>query len=219
MPIEFSCGQCSAKFRVPDVLAGKKVRCPKCQSAERVPTPTPAPEARAQGDDDFWSQKPGQSSSKSLGDVLGAASTSPSASAPTAKRKEKAESLNPSEVRYRISTPATVLFVFAILVTALNAVGVVLWTLQLMFAPPANMNIYSIMFSMFMGAISVCLTAATLKGVNSFRNVDELSWAWTGLVLAMTPFGTSICCVFTIPFAIWGIVLLSDKRISAHFRA
>jgi predicted Zn finger-like uncharacterized protein len=41
MPLEISCPSCSAKFRVPDSAAGKKIRCPKCKGAIDVPATEP----------------------------------------------------------------------------------------------------------------------------------------------------------------------------------
>lgn len=37
MSIGFSCAQCGAKLSVSDALAGKRVRCPKCQAVAAVP--------------------------------------------------------------------------------------------------------------------------------------------------------------------------------------
>lgn len=53
MPIKFKCSGCSAVLQVKDELAGKKGRCPKCQSVIVVPTPSaegagaPAPQPSA----------------------------------------------------------------------------------------------------------------------------------------------------------------------------
>ena len=37
MPIEFNCGQCGQRLRVPDTSAGKKAKCPKCEQVLNVP--------------------------------------------------------------------------------------------------------------------------------------------------------------------------------------
>ncbi|TWT38548.1 MJ0042-type zinc finger domain-containing protein [Blastopirellula retiformator] len=203
MPIEFACSQCSTKFRVPDPLAGKMVRCPKCQSAERVPQPAakpaPEPELRLRETNNGpWREEP-------LPAVAAAAVPPP-------------ESLSLVEVRHRISTPGTALFFVAILAMTVNTVSVVVWTLQLMFAPPANLTAVGAAFSMLFGGLTVGVTAVMMKGLIHFRTLHNRVWAWIGLVLAMTPCGASLFCVLGIPFAIWGIVLLADRRISSHFR-
>jgi hypothetical protein len=42
MPIKFKCGSCQHVLTVPDNLAGKQGKCPKCQTALRVPVPKAA---------------------------------------------------------------------------------------------------------------------------------------------------------------------------------
>jgi predicted Zn finger-like uncharacterized protein len=42
MPLTVQCSGCSRQFRVPDETAGKKVKCPKCQTVFIVPTPAAA---------------------------------------------------------------------------------------------------------------------------------------------------------------------------------
>ena len=37
MPIEISCNSCSKRLRVPENAAGKRVKCPKCQTILSVP--------------------------------------------------------------------------------------------------------------------------------------------------------------------------------------
>jgi predicted Zn finger-like uncharacterized protein len=55
MPISMTCPKCSGKLRVPDDLAGKKVKCPKCATVLPVAAPEGAaitkekPPARSEG--------------------------------------------------------------------------------------------------------------------------------------------------------------------------
>ena len=37
MPIRFACADCGARIKVPDGSEGRKVRCPKCETSQRVP--------------------------------------------------------------------------------------------------------------------------------------------------------------------------------------
>ena len=37
MPIEFKCSSCQVTIRVPDVYAGKKAHCPKCNARVKIP--------------------------------------------------------------------------------------------------------------------------------------------------------------------------------------
>ncbi|MFI4874497.1 MAG: MJ0042-type zinc finger domain-containing protein [Blastopirellula sp. JB062] len=223
MPILFSCTTCGAKFRVSDTMAGKKVRCPKCQSVEQVPVDDEPVGDSIQGkEDDFWNQTAGtasSSSSKLDGLLQGDFSDLSASSGSVARRPDEPRSITSREARDRVFLPGTVLLVFSVLVTVLNAVGIVITILRIMIAPPPGMNGNMMLTMIVVAAATILLTTSTLKGVNSFRNVDEIGWAWTGLILAMTPLGTAFCCVITLPFAIWGIVLLCDRRISEHFRS
>jgi hypothetical protein len=48
MPIEVNCSGCQRTFRVPDKVAGKKIKCPKCANILQVPAPAPStPNANA----------------------------------------------------------------------------------------------------------------------------------------------------------------------------
>lgn len=39
MPVQIACGECGARLKVKEDMAGKRVRCPKCGDAVRVPKP------------------------------------------------------------------------------------------------------------------------------------------------------------------------------------
>ena len=41
MTIHFQCGQCGAKVKGPEQMAGKEARCPRCNNPLRVPVPKP----------------------------------------------------------------------------------------------------------------------------------------------------------------------------------
>jgi TM2 domain-containing membrane protein YozV/phage FluMu protein Com len=54
MPIEFRCHQCNKKLRVADTHAGKRAKCPSCQTILNVPQPEPV----AEEDDEFELEDP-----------------------------------------------------------------------------------------------------------------------------------------------------------------
>src|SRR5690554_3059279 len=43
MPAPFKCQKCGFKTKVKDQLAGKRIKCPKCQTVGQVAAPAPAP--------------------------------------------------------------------------------------------------------------------------------------------------------------------------------
>lgn len=47
--IQFWCGQCGAKLRVPETHAGKKAHCPRCKGALRVPQAPTSPTVEPRG--------------------------------------------------------------------------------------------------------------------------------------------------------------------------
>ena len=47
MPVELSCAGCSKTLRVPEQHAGKKAKCPKCQTINVVPSASEVPAANA----------------------------------------------------------------------------------------------------------------------------------------------------------------------------
>ncbi len=54
MPITFACTKCDHKLRVPDNVAGKRVKCPKCKEVLRVPD---GPEETGPATEDTWHVK------------------------------------------------------------------------------------------------------------------------------------------------------------------
>lgn len=68
------------------------------------------------------------------------------------------------------------------------------------------------------GMLSIIMTVVALLGLNSARKVENIGLAWTGLILAALPCTTSACCIFSLPFAIWGMVVLADADVKKAFR-
>ena len=47
MPIKVKCGSCSTRFKAKDELAGRRVKCPKCQKPVVIEAAAPVPVASA----------------------------------------------------------------------------------------------------------------------------------------------------------------------------
>ena len=58
MPIQVQCAGCQKEFRVPDKVAGKKIKCPKCTGVIEVPAGEPAAEPQS-SESDQWHVKTG----------------------------------------------------------------------------------------------------------------------------------------------------------------
>lgn len=212
MAIEFSCGSCSAKFRIPDTMAGKKIRCPKCQSVQQVPGNEPEIEygikTEAKGEDDFWSQVPDSSQMPAANPY-----DSP---APAAARPQR-QSLTEYDARSRVAIPATAIYFLSMGGLGLSILFGIFFALRWIFAlddvPTQNRIIILIA-----GFVGLSLNYVTSQGANNMRALHDRGSVWRTLILALLPCGTSCFWPLAIPFAIWGIVLMCDRRISGHFR-
>ncbi|MCC9606640.1 zinc-ribbon domain-containing protein [Blastopirellula sp. JC732] len=232
MPITFQCKSCSAKFRVDEKMAGKKVRCPKCQTVGEIPAaepelllpdpepelplPDPEPEIdyqmKSNVDDDFWSQTAG---AMPMPAAAPAPSTSTSSSGNSGRQ---GNGLSEKDARRRVVFPATVLCAFALLGIVLGGLGLVAMVLLLIGGAnrlPPDQLITNLIVTVLVFAGSI----GTYRGANALRNLrGSAGSVWFALIVGMTPFGTYVCCPLAIPFAIWGIALMCDKRIASRFR-
>lgn len=72
--------------------------------------------------------------------------------------------------------------------------------------------------------IAVCIFAALANVFNvvaAIQMVRVRTWglALAGCIVAAIPLTSSACCVLTLPFSIWGIVMLVKPEIKAAFKA
>jgi len=204
MAIEFSCGNCSAKFRVVEKMAGKKIRCPKCQTIEQVPGGQPEPEEQYEvegGEEDFWSQTAGQTlpSESNLFESPVAVSGTPS--------KKGKRGVSPLQ---RVQIPGMVLLTMTVLGVVMEIAAAIFFI---------SIGEFSMPRFGFGGLLGLACIYYTFTGLLSFVRLDDRYAAQTGLVLAMLPCGTSLLCFIAIPFAIWGMALMNDKQIQASFHS
>jgi hypothetical protein len=71
--------------------------------------------------------------------------------------------------------------------------------------------------------MGVCVFAALANAFNLFAAIQMVrvrTWglAFAGCVVAAIPISTSACCIVTLPFSIWAIVVLLKPEIRAAFR-
>jgi len=213
MAIEFSCRNCSAKFRVAETMAGKKIRCPKCQAIEKVPGGQPGPPPEAEygikgTEEDFWDQV----------SAAGPGNTVNPFDAPAAPpARPKRQGLSERQARGRLIVPATVLYILSMVGLGLSILFLTLGTLAWILAPNAMPTEERV--SKFLVVLLVLgTTYATSQGFANMRNMREPSAVWFALLLSMTPCGTHLFCPVAIPFALWGIVVMCDQRVNSYFR-
>lgn len=228
MPIEFECAVCKHRIRVPDGSEGKRTKCPKCQAIQPVPSPTddefrlkdegdlPPPAAkRPPIDDPFgtFSPQPASSGRPDFSDRP--AREDLSADTPAASPSDPAER---SEAQDKLKTPVTVAL-------ALVGVGVVLMLVSLIFTVaqilgnPAEADMPQLVGQLIGAAIALPLQGLALFGLKHAKNLENYGLAWVGVVLAALPCTTSLCCVLSLPFCVWAMVLLADNTIQRQFDA
>jgi hypothetical protein len=71
--------------------------------------------------------------------------------------------------------------------------------------------------------IGVCVFAALANGFNVFAAIQMVRvrmWglALAGCIVAAIPLTSSACCILTLPFSIWAIVMLVKPEIRAAFQ-
>ena len=71
--------------------------------------------------------------------------------------------------------------------------------------------------------IAVCIFAAVANAFNVFAAIQMVrvrSWglALAGCIVAAIPLTSSACCILTLPFSIWAIVMLVKPEIRAAFK-
>jgi predicted Zn finger-like uncharacterized protein len=96
MPIQVACTSCAGRFRVPDNVAGKKIRCPKCKEVINVPA-TAAADAET---------PTVQAPSKPANTPAASKSTAPAKSAAAKPTSAKPETESPKSVAAQKPAPA-----------------------------------------------------------------------------------------------------------------
>lgn len=236
MPIEFRCTGCGRLLRTADGTTGEQTRCPECEAILRIPPPgritqyDPAP-------------PDGDLESPSLPeDPAGPASESrphPEAAPPRGGRDEENPYQSPrysgtyaggklprSSAEFhayaaaRVSAPATGLAVTGALGLAIHLVGTIRNVLSLPmpgFVPDPDMAMISTELAVFLGVVWILLSVIVIVGAVKMSTLQSYTLAMTAAIVAMIPCVS--CCVLGLPFGIWALVVLADRRVHAAFRS
>jgi DNA-directed RNA polymerase subunit RPC12/RpoP len=71
-------------------------------------------------------------------------------------------------------------------------------------------------FAVVVGALGLFQSAMMILGAVALRRRRRFSLAMAGAVLALLP---NLCCIVTVPFGVWGVVLLGRPDVRAAFAA
>jgi len=230
MPIDFECTVCKHKIRVPDGSEGKHTKCPKCNALLQVPDGSedefqlrepidePAPKP-VSNEEVFGSFKPKPPKSDDLFEDL-----APPKKVETFVDEEDEEDEPPIDeaaqaaALEKMKLPATVAIVFA----GLAIVGSVVIIFMLMGSIVAEAGgaaamswlIAQLVFTTF----SMAMQGLAIYGLRNALTLENYGLAWVGFVIAALPCG-SICFLVSLPFCIWGIILLLDDGVKRQFSA
>jgi hypothetical protein len=248
MSIEFTCPTCQTQIRVDQAAAGKMARCPKCQGICRVPDGSTPPQGQAPvpttaapfapltplGSNDLFggtgalkqpspfaplpSNSPGAASSppskNPFGDVGqgsgGGDPLNPYASPAYVSSPQDLGPLSPEDVRMKLLGPAIGIVIGAIL--CLGYIGLTI--IGMLINEEDRIPVVSIVIGI--GIATLPSLAMLVGSVAMFRGKGP-TLAWTAAIAAVMP--CNPCCLISLGFGIWGIVVLCDPRVTHAMRS
>jgi len=271
MAIEFRCGNCDSRLKVPDDSGGKRVKCPKCESIQTIPgssqpataalakttritpvsapagslssatakskpVPSPAKPVRTQQLPPLESPSPFASLGSFLEDELTAGppakventareapDPNPYASPTTIGRTLDSRQGGGSRFLGALAIPAAFLMI-------LSAIFVVLYTVSVpktitryannrripidrLFEDPRDTGFVAgvIVGSLVIVAVNIAIFCGALCMISGKKH----SLAKTSAIWACVP----LCNIFTLPFGIWALIVLSKDAVKRSFRS
>ncbi|MBW3596325.1 MAG: zinc-ribbon domain-containing protein [Planctomycetes bacterium] len=211
MAIELRCSQCGAALRVPDELAGKPVRCPKCQAVSTAPAPASA------GPPNPFADEPYAAAAASPVNPY-----APPKPAPSSSAHPYAPPMIREAAASKTTGPAIGMMVYAGLGGSLVILNVVVSFMagveNVSFGPPPETEAERIgqTVGVFIGAgVAGALMLAIAIGAYKMMKLESYGLAMTACILSMLP--CSICCPLGLAFGIWGLVVLNDPGVKHWF--
>jgi hypothetical protein len=198
MPITIDCPQCGRQLRLPEHLAGTRVQCPTCEATFLAPEPSAEP-------DDDLAEEPRPRRS---------------AADPAGFGRMSAE-----EARERVSGPATALQVYGwlqvvggFMILALAALLVFMGANNLQPNPNEGpeMVFAGIMYGVG-GLLNFITSTLVLIGARKMARLEGYGLAITAAIIALVPCA-NVCCLLSMPFGIWALIVLADPGVKAAFR-
>lgn len=214
MPIEFACQVCKQTIRVPDGNEGRRTKCPNCSAIQPIPggpaasgdaySAGGAPQQPANPFADSTSSSPSQ---PNLGE-------SPYASPYAAHAGSMAVGFD--EAKQKLAVPAIVCMALVGIMSALSVLSLLMFCVLVVAGEERD----RVGFAMNIGfsALAIFFDIITLVALYKGSQMQSSAMAWAGFILAMIPCTTGVCCIFVMPFSIWGMVALSDAEVQRHFQ-
>jgi len=214
MPIEFNCQGCGTFIRTPDNSAGKKGKCPKCQTIVQIPAAAPAasfPPANPPASNPLGGNM--------AGGVVGFPAATPGN--PYASPTSGYGAVQMAPPSGKVKAPAIALIVASTLsILGYLGYGVLnLAVVQNMRLPAAANEAEAAgqrvgfaigVASPFLGIIP---QAITIWGAISMLKLKSYGVAMTGAIISVIP----CCSCLAIPFGIWALIVLMAPDVKQAF--
>lgn len=221
MPIEFACQVCKQQIRVPDGNEGKRTKCPHCSAVQPIPGgPPPA--------GNVFSDSP---SGSSYGGAPQDASNPYSQTSPSQPQGEANPYASPytsanagrpgpggfEAAQAKLRIPAIVCMSLLGIMLVLMVLGLVMNVIVLA-AGPNQRDPAEVVGNLVGSGIVLIFNVFTLFALYNASQLRTYALAWAGFILALLPCSSGLCCIFVMPFAIWGMVVLSDAEVQRQFQ-
>lgn len=235
MPIEFSCPGCRGRLRVPDGTEGRLAQCPICGAQSPIPSGTAFQTQSPRWEQSFSGASgpdaPGIDQSTDLNKTFWSENSSslegelvePSFAETTALPAWGLD-WHRQYAYQRISSPANWLIGMSAIAFGLGLVSLFLVVLGmaagghqpgLQPVEPFQVDRSTPVFISM--ALGLLLDLMILFGSMKMKRLESYGWAMTAALLGVIPC-TSPCCVLSMPFGLWALLVLTDPAVKAAFR-
>lgn len=240
MAIEFLCSGCQKRLRVPEGTEGQMAQCPLCGAQTPIPPASEGEELAsappvAGRSGDFGSSMPPETAwspaSGTPGMPVGEPQRRPFPEKPSLKPGRPIAGQTapwpgdwPTQYAYaRIRTPANWLVVLSAMGFGFGLVSVILVVVGMMAGhhphgvpPPEPLPPDRSAFFLLMG-IGLLFDLLVLAGSMKMKQLQSYPLAMTAALLAVLPC-TSPCCLLSMPFGLWALVVLTDPAVKSAFK-
>ena len=223
MALEFDCPTCRTRIRVDESAAGKMARCPSCQAVCKVPNgsvpdslpgttpPASSPNPSSTAPNPFLPKANPFGEAASAGGSPAGGQLNPYASPAYVATPQGP--LEPTDVRMKLLGPAIGIAIGAMLCS--GYVGLTL--IGLLINPQPNIpQDEAARIGYYIGLVGAVVAMALhslgmLVGCVALFRGKGTTMAWIGVVCAVLP--CNPCCLISLGFGIWGIIVLSDPNV------
>lgn len=215
MPTIVACPSCSRQLRVPDELLGKQVKCPSCQTIFTAEAPEPAPPP----------PPPVEPEPVPLEPAAPEYAPNPFATAHNEfegidRRSSFDNDRRPAfdddrrrDVMQRVMGPTLALMIVKGMTMMLLGLPL-LGSLVTIITARNDGAIIGGLVQGFLIVASLVIDFLVIYGALQMRQLRSHGWGMAACILAIIPHA---CCLFSLPFGIWGLVVLNDPEVRRAF--